>query len=370
MGRLVNICAGADLKSLPKKPVEAILLNALDHGSTKGKVERAKEMCQKAGMNYKLSDSSGYQIHRREIKGKPMTFDPDMPMKYTSRELNISPRHVMEIAGIHCSDIVVGLDFAVRKFKSTEKNLAQLKQAEFVKKLKYNVPWAYESAKWKGVFIPQAQFFLPIQCYSLDHVDVYLRKTHGIQYDGVSFPIRNIKDDEIVQFLVDFYRRGITRVHLLGTSSFYVIALCAYMAANLFEWVSLDSTTWRIAADKSGFLNPWDLSRVDLRTSKVIPKTAENDCPCPYCGGQSYSELQALPSAEKKDVLRQHNWWVVDRAFADLRANSTDIYQLDRFLRNRCKDLRRADKLIETLMLVDALKYDKIFILQSLLCSK
>ena len=150
------------------------------------------------------------------------------------------------------------------------------------------MPWAFESFAWKNALIPDAQYFQPLQCYTLDHLDLFLNEIRGVHFDGVSMPVRTLKPAELALFLVSFYQRGITRVHLLGTSSFPVIVICAYAAWNLFEWVSLDSTTWRFAADKESFISPFDLSRTDLRTSVHVPATALNLCPCPFCRGRSF----------------------------------------------------------------------------------
>ena len=108
--------------------------------------------------------------------------------------------------------------------------------------------------------------------------------TGGLDFDGVSMPIRELKIQDVALFLVSFYQRGISRVHLLGTFSFPVIALCAYMARHLFEWVSLDATTWRFAADKGEFLHPFDLSRVKLHLNvPTFPRHAETTpLPLPF----------------------------------------------------------------------------------------
>ena len=43
MGAMVYFCAGADANNLPVSPVEALLINALDHGSTPRKIQDAQE---------------------------------------------------------------------------------------------------------------------------------------------------------------------------------------------------------------------------------------------------------------------------------------------------------------------------------------
>jgi len=351
MGNLINFCAGADNKTLPADKVQALLINVLDHGSNAQKIQRARDMRRLARPQYLMLDSSGYQLHEGEKKGKRMAFDPNLPMKHTAREINLAPKHGMEVASTLQVDIAVGQDFPIRKFRSSAE-----REAEFQKKLPYNVRWAYESAAaWKEC-CPKAQFFLPIQCYDIKQLDRFMEMIDGIGYDGVSMPIRNIKIPDIALFLVDFYQRGIKKVHLLGTSSFLKIALCAYMSHHLFEWVSLDATTWRKASEVGGAYNPWNLSRIDLRPCVNIKPGTANSCPCPYCAGMEYQVIQGLPKKEKIRLLRQHNWWVLEKAFHDLFEHGAGVIQLERFLKTRSNKVAEIDQLIKTLSLIDALK--------------
>ncbi len=365
MGPLVYFCAGADTNNLPVSPIDALLINALDHGSTPRKIEDAKEMYRRANQRHLLGDSSGYQILKAEEEGKAITFYPSQPMKNTAKALNISPQQVMEVAAIHQPDIVIGLDFPIRKVKTVIQE-----QLEYIKKSQFNVPWAFESFAWKNALVPHAQYFQPLQCYTLDHLDLFLNEIRGVNFDGVSMPIRTLKLAELALFLVSFYKRGITRIHLLGTSSFLVIAMCAYVAWNMFEWVSLDSTTWRFAADKESFISPLDLSRTDLRSSVHVPATALNLCPCPFCRGRSFQSIQAItPRRDKLQLLREHNWLAIANVVNDLYANGYTIPNLEKELRFRCRNQSRVDSLINILSVVDALKDYDISLLQTVLAS-
>lgn len=183
-------------------------------------------------------------------------------------------------------------------------------------------------------------------------------------------PVRKVKPAELALFLVDFYQRGITRVHLLGTSSFPNIVICAYAAWNLFEWVSLDSTTWRYAADKESFISPFDLSRTDLRSSVNVSTNALNLCPCPFCRGRSFQSIQTItPRKDKLQMLREHNWLAIANLVNDLYANGYTIHNLEKELRFRCRNQRRVDSLINMLSVVDALKDSDISLLQTVLAS-
>jgi tRNA-guanine family transglycosylase len=363
MGKLIYFCAGADTKIMPSSNVNALLLNVLDHGSNDRKMRRAMEMHRMAGAKYVMLDSSGFQLLMGEEKGKLITFDSSLLMKHSGKEINLTPKHVMEAASTIRPDIVVGLDFPIRKVKTDAE-----KEAEFAKKLKYNVRWGFESAaEWKER-CPETQFFLPIQCYNLSQLDLFLGMTDGFDYDGVSMPIRSLKIHEVALFLVNFYQRGIRQVHLLGTFSFPVIALCAYMARHLFEWVSLDATTWRMAADHGEFLHPYNLSRVKLQPEITIPDDAENKCPCPFCSGQNFATIQGLERKIKTRLLREHNWWSVCNVFSDLEVNCADTVELKKFMLPRCQTprmMKTVSELIKTLSLVNILKNSDIDVLNN-----
>jgi hypothetical protein len=167
MGVPIYSCAGADANNLPSSPISSLLINVLDHGSTPKKIKAAKKMLRKANARYSIGDSSGYQILKAEEKGKLITFDPSLPMKNTAKALNISPQQVMEANAIHQPDIVIGLDWPIRKLETDIQ-----KQLEFYNKLEFNVPWAFESFAWKNALVPHAQYFQPLQCYTLDHLDI------------------------------------------------------------------------------------------------------------------------------------------------------------------------------------------------------
>ena len=366
MGELVNICAGADGNSLPESPVEALLFNVIDHCISPGKIKAAKEMYRLVQPKYSMLDSSGYHLHLADLSSKILSFNPDLSPKCTSRELNMAPRHVMESALVfqpYFPDIVIGLDFPIRKLIDVGSP-----EAEFLKKHAYNVPFTVQSAAWWKELCPEVQFFIPIQCYNLDQFDIFWGRVGGLDHDGVSMPIRNLGIPEIALFLVKFYQLGIKRVHLLGTSQFFSIALCAYLARHhVFDLVSIDASSWRKAADKAEFFNPYDLSREKLGSRVTINHGLENDCPCPFCTGKSFNDIKNLEFADKCSLLRQHNWWVLDRAFRDLYENSSNIVQLERFLNTRSKHPAKVYELISILSLVEMMKDEDIGLLQDLL---
>jgi hypothetical protein len=301
-------------------------------------------------------------VLQAEKKSKKLSFNPDLQPKFTKHELNIAPKHVMESVLVfqpYMPDIVIGLDFPIRKLKDVESP-----EAELFLKNKYNVPLTIQSAAWWKELCPQVKFFVPIQCYYLDQFDIFWGRVGGLDHDGVSMPIRSLGIPEIALFLVKFYQLGIRRVHLLGTSKFFAIALCAYMARHVFEWISLDASTWRISADKAGFLNPFDLSRESLASTVIANPEMANDCPCPYCSNISFTQIIDLPFKQRVFLLRQHNWWVLERAFRELYDHSIDIIQLEKFLKTRSKHPAKVEELIDILSFVDMVKDSDISLLQ------
>jgi tRNA-guanine family transglycosylase len=351
MGKLVNFCAGADPNKLPAKQINALLVNVPDHGANERKIEKAKKMFEIAQPKNFMLDSGGFQLLMAEEKSRKITFDPKLPVKHTLREINLTPKHVMEAASILKPDMVVGLDFPIRKIKDPMD-----RQIEFINKLEYNVKWAYESFEWHKKLCPDTKFFLPIQCYDLEQLEIFFNRIAGLYFDGVSMPIRGLKIWEIALFLVRFYQLGIKRVHLLGTYSFLKIALSAYMARHMFDWVSFDATSWRIAADHAEYFNLCDLSRVILISSAKIGADITNDCSCQFCSGQSFNQLKNVPFKQRVALLRGHNWYAADKAFCDLYKNSENVIQLDQFLKKRSRRLTEVNKLCSTLSIIDALK--------------
>ena len=90
--------------------------------------------------------NSGWQLLQAEKALKRLPFNPELPLKCTSREFNIAAKHVMESALVlqpYIPDIVIGLDFPIKELKDVESP-----EAEFLYKLGYNVPWTIQSSAW------------------------------------------------------------------------------------------------------------------------------------------------------------------------------------------------------------------------------
>ena len=361
----IYICAGPDLRKLPQV-VDGLLLNVVDNGITPKKYEDAIELKRRTRPRYLMLDSSGFRIHQAEKKGIPITFNKDQALKNNKNGINIAPNHLMQVALILNPDIVVGLDLPVSKLK-----LEAEREQEFLKKYTYNVQFAFESYEWKNKLVPHCKYFQPIQGYTLDHFKTFLDEIECVDFDGISMPVRNMNISELAVILVFLYQRGIKNIHLLGTSAFSRVGLCAYAARNMFEWVSLDSTSWRMAAQHHEFYYPSDLKTEHLGRTFNVNFLVKNPCNCHFCCGRSFYDIHSIEQPnERVQLLLQHNYLMIENLFKDLFAKGEDIDVLSQDLIDRCRtDYRRREvkKLITVLSIVESFKDGDIRILQDLL---
>jgi tRNA-guanine family transglycosylase len=362
MGQFVNFCAGTNMNVLPAKQVDAMLINVPDNGSSERVIEYTLKMMKSAKVKFSMLDSGGFQLLKAEINSKKITFDDSKPVINTESEINLAPKHDIIAAAKLKPHIAVGLDFPIRNITDPDE-----REFEFMRKLGFNVRWAIESAKLRKMHCPEVKFYLPIQCYNLSHLDLFLKLIGDIDFDGVSMPIRNLSTNKIALFMLRFYQLGIKRVHLLGTSKFFAIALSAYMARNLFDLVSFDATTWREQAQYAVYLNPHDLSSVKIPSDITIDEKISIDCGCPFCRGKTFTYIKNLPQTEKIAFMRSHNWWVTEKAARDLYQNCGNLVQFERFLKIRCQDAEKIEDLCSTLSLMDALKDADINTIQAVL---
>lgn len=246
---------------------------------------------------------------------------------------------------------MVALDFPIDKIQEKEKQ-----EIEFRYKLGFNADWAIKTAELRKKYCPDIRLLLPVQCYTTEHLEIFLRLIGDIPFDGFSMPVRNLSTTEIALFLVRFYQLGIKQVHLLGVSSFFVIALAAYMAGHFFDWLSLDATSWRLAAQFSQYMNPHDLLSESLDDSALIDERIQMDCQCPWCQGKTFTYVKNLPFTEKSAFLRSHNHWVIERAAREIYDNSTSLAALESHLKRRSRKPEEVEKLCRCLAIAETFK--------------
>jgi queuine/archaeosine tRNA-ribosyltransferase len=356
MGILVNFCAGINLEVMPGKGVESILVNAAQ-GGPRQVLPGTIDLLAASGATHKGCDSGGFQLLEAELGGKEISFDRARPLECSKTSINITPWHVVKVfqsiirtVGL---EMAVALDFPIKKISGPEE-----REKEFLGKLGYNVAWARETAELRKTLCPEASLFIAVQCFDLQQFELFCDCISGIEFDGFSMPLRNLGAKEVALFLARFHQLGIRRVHLLGAASFRVIALSAYMARHFFDWVSVDATTWRVSSEYSLYLNPHDLSPESLSHDAVIDDRLQNDCPCPFCRGKSFSHIKNMPFTERTHFLRCHNFFVTDNLCKEAYRNSGNILAFEKFLRANSSKPHMVDEILEAIswfhLLVDS----------------
>lgn len=346
-GKLAFFCAGGRIGSLPRGAVRNLLVNVPVNARNENVVIKTRKMLGHFRSRVCMLDSGGFTILKGEEKGKQLSFDSTRPLTVSHTNVNLAPRHVIDAAIALQPDIMVALDYPIKKTKDRTEQ-----EVEFRKKLPYNIRWAIETAKLQKKYTHDLQLFIPIQCYTLKDFLIFKKEIEEISFDGFSMPVRNLTLKEIAHFLFEFYSTGVKKVHLLGTSSFMVIALAAYFSNHHFHWVSLDSVSWRIAGEHGIYLTPQNLGYISLKDANLKDKEGIREkCRCWACRKASFADLMAYPYRERCLSLWAHNLHAIETACHDLREHSKDLSSLERFLKARAVKRNKIEELIRCLEL-------------------
>lgn len=362
MGIFVNYCAGVQEGILPASRVEAILVNVPQQAAHMAAVRATSRMLEKANTRHCMLDSGGYQLLRMELKGGQVDLDPTTPLVYLKDRINLTPQHVIDAARKLRPSIVTALDMPVPKISNPIKQ-----DMEFKKKLGINLVCMTETARLRRRYCPEIELFIPVQCYTLEQFGYIERHLVDLEYNGLSLPTRNLDPGGIALFLLKFYKMGVRKVHLLSVSNFTGLALAAYFARHVFDWCSVDATTWRLTAQYQEYLHPRDLSKTILRNNAVI-QPRQLPCRCPWCSTKDFAQIQLLSVKDKTGFLRQHNFHVIQELGCEFYARSANFDSYIQHLRERNqRQARKVRKLIEALSVVHYRKNEPIETLRQVL---
>jgi len=361
MGELEILSAGPE-KQLIMPYTKNILLTP-DYFVSKSKIKYTLEMLKMCHAKIIALDSGGFGILMYEEQGKKVTFDPSQPFIKEDNLLNLSPVHVALCASILKPTFMVGLDYPVMK---TDDPLEQ--HMDYTKKFGYNVIWTWESAEAKEKYCPETEFFVPIQAYNMEQLQFFWKSIHGVNFDGISIPIRNMSIEKLALFMVFFYQQGIDKVHILGTTKPMIVAMAAFIAKHLFGWTSLDATTWQKTAKTGNFTNHLDLSS-EYIGNVIFESHYNNDCPCPFCKNKSFSDIYNLKGPAMTYFLGRHNFWVIEHFAREAFNHCDSINMLKHFLKKNFKPRRHKEieKLCNALTIVKNCKNDDLKMVEKLL---
>ncbi len=313
MGIFTNYCAGVSQEILPAQNVNAILINVPQNCCSDISLRAALEMIAYASTEQVMVDSGGYQNLDKELKGGIINCDRSRRLVCNKNEINLTTEHVVEANikirsqlanGKVKSHIMTTLDLPVPKVSDPYEQYMH-----FMKKLGPNLVWMRETALMHQKYCPEIAMFIPIQCYDLEQFEVYIQKPlMELQFDGLSLPTRNLRAGGITLFLLKFYQMGVRKIHLLSVSSFTGLALAAYFARHIFDWFSVDATTWMFQANKQGYMDPNDLHVIPVGQDSVFKEGERPYCGCPWCSGITFTGIKNIPLTDRTSLLRSHNY--------------------------------------------------------------
>ena len=215
-------------------------------------------------------DSGGRQIFLattgQHSKYKNCTSKSGKPI-VSGNTLNLHVSHFVEAINLFKPAWVVGLDAPSRPTK----NFTEQKK-RFQESLAKNIKWAKETIALRDKYYKQVKVILPLQSQSIQHLQTYRQRIKSLNCDSVGLPMRCFKNDErLIDFMIVLHNLRIQDAHLLGSSRFGAICISAYLARkNYFNTISLDSSTWRLAADKGKLIIPYDFREVHVADTKKL----------------------------------------------------------------------------------------------------
>lgn len=362
MGTFINFCAGASEELLAAEHVDALLVNPLQHVINEDALAHTRHMIATAGAIFVMLDSGGYQFYSMEQEGGRIGFDPRKPMICRQpQEINLAPPHIIDAAVKLQPSVMTGLDWPINKIKNQFE-----RDEEFMKKFGFNIKWIQDMVDLKARRCPDIPLFLPIQCYDLDQFTFYETYLRNLAYDGLSLPTRNLDEAAIILLLMKFHSIGVRKVHLLSVSNLTGIAIACYFARNIFDWCSVDATTWRLAAEYGVYLDPHSLKRKNFDPTRNF--NFSSICDCPWCSYRTYFEFVDTPQTDQTSFLRCHNYFVIKKAGEDCWENSSNARDLGRCLTARAgAEDKKLNRLIQSLTMIEILGSSNINVLKDLL---
>ena len=362
MGIFINFCAGANEDVLAAAVVDALLVNVPQNLTNEVALAKTQSLIAKAGATYVMQDSGGYQFYSMEQMGGKIGFDPYKPLICRQPiEINLAPSHVIDAAVKLRPNIMTGLDWPINKLKNHFD-----RDVEFMKKFGFNIKWIQDIVDLKARRCPDIPLFLPIQCFDLNQFKYYEIYLRDLPYDGISLPTRNLDAAAIILLLMKFHSMGIRKVHLLSVSNLTGIAIACYFAKNLFDWCSVDATTWRLSAEYGSYLDP-----NSLKLRKFDPTQNFNFseiCDCPWCSYRTYFHFLDTPMTDQTSFLRCHNYYIIKKAGEDCWAHSASARDLGRCLTARVgTNDKNVNRLIQSLTTIEIVGDSNISVLKDLL---
>jgi hypothetical protein len=78
----------------------------------------------------------------------------------------------------------------------------------------------------------------------------------------------------------------------------------------------------------------------------------------------TFTVIKNLPYTEKVDLLRNHNFCVIEKATEDLFEKADNLLSLEKCLKHRSPETKTIDELIECLSIIDLSRNEDINVLK------
>lgn len=377
MGEFKIFCAGASVGAIPGIGIDNLFLNAVTHGKDDSAVRDGKLLIAASRPRLIALDSGGFQFFEAETDGRRIISDPTKQVDLGAGGVNLTPERVIEVATQLRPDILMSLDWPLRRTADLIKQDMELLQRlgvfeqgsepmkkivssdnvledmEFMRKLGFSIVWGGQCLDQKNRYCPEVRLFLPVQVYNIRQLEEFLSLASYKDYDGLSFPARHMLPTELPYFLLRLYRAGVKNVHILGVSSYSVLITAAHFARNHFDWLSMDATSWSITARGHGFYNPHDLSVEKLSDDVHIDPAIINDCPCVWCREYTFSRIRNLDYTDKTRFLMSHNFAVTELVAKELYKNAGDLDVYRRHLKGRSRNWKKVSEIVNILYAIE-----------------
>jgi len=168
-------------------------------------------------------------------------------------------------------------------------------------------------------------------------------------------------------FLIRFWKIGIRRVHILGVSAFFKLALAGYMARNFFDDVTSDGTSWKMAAQYNNYLDPKNLKRQNVTDAKNVNTGVRINCKCSVCKNRNFDDFRELPYPKRRVSLAAHNYFAIREACKMFYENASSLERFEQHLLKQSGEKQNIDELVYVLSVIEKYKDQKIEYLSEVL---
>ncbi|HOM03546.1 MAG TPA: hypothetical protein PLH43_12090 [Acetivibrio sp.] len=292
-------------------------------------------------------DCGAFSAMNAAKKGKTIVYDMSNPRNYYGNYFNLTPVHAIRIQRKLQLDVMISLDKIAPKVSTDPE-----REYQWMAVHTFNVLNCIRTVELKEIYCKNIDMALlvPLQVYDLQQFSIFLKDIQRVmnKIDGFSCPRRNLNPIKLILFLLKIYLTGKTQIcHILGTTAFGMVVVCAYAARHWFDVITYDATSWRLYSKWEYYLFRYNLKSLRLRKDIFVDRSvlsAPLSCDCEWC--QKYAnlgEIRDLEYSQKREFLERHNFFVIDKFCQEAFEHADSVSELKRYLFARTKGSRNEE---------------------------